>query len=355
MTGSSPTGGEAGERPAAAGERPAAAGAASPVFVVGAPRTGTTLMMQILNRHPRIYLYDEIHYFERVWDDREALGDVDDAAARPRVYDRIRGMLRHVGSHREVADLLTDEELARRADAEGGGYRGLLSAVLRAGAEHHGAAVPGDSSPQDVLYVDRILEWYPDARIIGLARDPRGFLSSYKNYHRRGVATYRERYNPLTNSMLWRSYMRALLAAARKHPDSVAVIRYEDLVDDPETHLKRLCAHIGVDFDPGMTDVSASNTSFGNERTEVKGIVASSRDRWRTELTPTEIWLGERVFSDEMRALGYEAAGTGGPSPLELARVGVQLPVRLFNLMFRTGKPLTLAKLKRVLGSFRGG
>ncbi|NNE44847.1 MAG: sulfotransferase [Gemmatimonadetes bacterium] len=326
-----------------------------PLFVVGAPRTGTTLMMQILNRHPRIYLYDEIHYFELIWDDRESIGDVDSPQVRPRVYERVREMLRHVGSHREIADALPDEELARHASAAGGGYRGLLTSILRAGADHHGADVAGDSSPQDVLYIDQILEWYPQARIIGLVRDPRGFLSSYKNYHRRGVATYRERYNPLTNSMLWRSYMRALQAGARKHPDSVAVIRYEDLVDDPPTHLKRLCAHIGVPFDGEMLNVSASNTSFGNEETEVRGIVASSRDRWRTELTPTEIWLGERIFGREMQALGYDPAGTGGPSPWELLKVGAQLPRRAFNLLFRTGKPLTWAKLRRVLGSFRSG
>ena len=41
-----------------------------PVFVVGAPRTGTTLVKEILNRHPRIHLFDEVHFFERVWDDR---------------------------------------------------------------------------------------------------------------------------------------------------------------------------------------------------------------------------------------------------------------------------------------------
>lgn len=327
----------------------------SPLFVVGAPRTGTTLMMQILNRHSRIHLYDEIHFFERVWDDREALGDVDSPEARPRIYERIREILRHVGSHQEVADRLTDEEFSRRLDAEGGGYRGLLTAVLKAAAEPQGADVHGDSSPQDVLYIGKILEWYPEARIIGLVRDPRGFLSSYKNYWRRGVSTYRERYNPLTNSMLWRSYMRALLAAARNYPDSVAVIRYEDLVDDAPTHLRRLCDHIGVAYEPGMTEVSASNTSFGSEATETKGIVASSRDRWRTELTPTEIWLGERVFGTEMAALGYDPAGTGGPSPWELAKIGLQLPGRLFNLMFRTGKPLTMAKLRRVLGSFRAG
>ena len=43
------------------------------------------------------------------------------------------------------------------------------------------------------------------------------------------------------------------------------------------------------------------------------------------------------------------------PSPVELARIGAQLPERAFNLLFRTGKPFRVAKLTRVLGLFRRG
>ena len=42
-----------------------------PIFVVGAPRTGTTLLKEVLNRHPQIHLFDEVHFFERIWDDRK--------------------------------------------------------------------------------------------------------------------------------------------------------------------------------------------------------------------------------------------------------------------------------------------
>ncbi len=216
----------------------------------------------------------------------------------------------------------------------------------------------GDSSPQDILYLATILAWWPDARIVALVRDPRGFLSSYKNYHRRNVATYRERYNPLPVSMLWKSYMTALLEA-EKAPWGSAVLRfrYEDLVADPEAAVRRLAAHAGVGFDPGMLQVERANTSFVPAGGDApKGIFDTSKDRWRTELTPTEIWLGERIFGPVMAPLGYDAVSSGTtPSPVELARIGAQLPERAFNLLFRTGKPFRVAKLTRVLGLFRRG
>jgi hypothetical protein len=263
-----------------------------------------------------------------------------------------------VGDDQAVMDVLTEPELARRLAAEGGGYRGFLLALLRVRAEMDGARRFGDSSPQDVLYVAQILEWFPDARIVGVVRDPRGFLASYKNQWRRAVAHDRERYNAVTTSLLWRSYMRALLNAKEgAAAAATAIVRYEDLVDDPEGETRRLCEHVGVDYRPAMIDVKRSNTSYDTAVAALgkAGIDTRSRDRWRTELTPTEIWLGERIFGPVMEPLGYTrvAAGLPGPSPAELARITAVLPGRLLNQVRAGGKKLTFAKLRRVLGSLR--
>jgi len=332
--------------------------AGSPIFVVGAPRTGTTLTRDILNNHPDVYLFNEIHFFEQVWDSRVQLGDLSDAGSRARALERLAEWVATVGDDRAVLDVLTEPELARRLELEGGGYRGLLLALFRTRAEMENAGRFGDSSPQDVLYIAQILEWFPDARILGVVRDPRGFLASYKNQWRRAVAGDRERYNPVMTSMLWRSYMRALLEAkAGVAPEALAIVRYEDLVDFPEREARRLCEHVGVDFRPGMIDVKRSNTSYDTAVAALKksGIDARSRDRWRTELTPTEIWVGERIFGPVMEQLGYDriAHGLERPSPGELVHIAASLPGRLLN-QARTGrKKLTLAKLRRVLGSLR--
>jgi hypothetical protein len=332
-----------------------------PIFVVGAPRTGTTLVREMLNRHPRIHLFDEVHFFERVWDDRAQIGDLGSPFSQTQAVQRLRGIVREFGSDPEVADVLTVEEYRRRLMEQGRTYANLLRILLQAGADLQGAALWGDSSPQDVLYLPTILAWYPDARIVALVRDPRGFLASYKNYWRRGVESYRERYNPLTNSVLWKSYMTAMLEAERR-PDGEAVLRlrYEDLTAEPERWARRLCEHVGVDWTPDVLDVSARNSSFeGNDadRPAPPGIFADSRERWREELTPTEIWVGEKVFGPLMTELGYEAVTADGsirPAPAELARIAAVLPGRLYNLLFRSQKPFKLSKVRRVVSLFRG-
>jgi hypothetical protein len=334
-----------------------------PVFVVGAPRTGTTLVKEILNRHPRIHLFDEVHFFERVWDDRDRLGDLADEAGQNEAIERLRKVVLDYGTDQAVAELLTVDVFRRRLDEEGGGYRGLLAALLKTGAELAGADHWGDSSPQDVLYLSTLFEWFPDARIVALVRDPRGFLCSYKNYFRRKIPGYRERYNPLTNGILWRSYMAALLEASRgPRASAIRRVRYEDLVADPETEVRGLCEHVGVEFTSDLLEVTRTNTSFAEESASssgnaevARGIVGSSKDRWRTELSRTEIWVGERVFGNVMRELGYVPApeGAGWPSPFELVGILAVLPGRLFNMLFRSPKPFRMAKMKRVLSLLR--
>jgi hypothetical protein len=331
------------------------------IFVVGAPRTGTTLVKEVLNRHPEIHLFDEVHFFERIWDNRKSLGDLSTSESRTRAIEQVRGIVAKFGSDKAVADTLTTAVFRNRLEEEGSSYRNLLAVLLREGAALRGAAHWGDSSPQDVLYLSTILEWFPDAKIVGLVRDPRGVLSSYKNYYRRGEPTYRESYNPLTSSILWKSYMVALLEAGRASwRTALHTVRYENLVTSPETEVRALCRHVGVDYDPKMIEVERMNSSFeaGSGYTKASGIFTTSIDRWRQELTATEIWLGERIFGGVMRELGYEPASGNGayrPSIVELGRILAFLPRRFLNLILHSGKPFTLAKLRRVLAFLRSG
>jgi hypothetical protein len=317
------------------------------VFVVGSPRTGTTLTKEILNRHPAVHLYNELHFFEVLWEDRARYGDLESPASQEAAIERLRAGIRITEKDPELDAALAPDRLHDALAREGGGYRGLLAAVLRTGAALHGATHGGDSSPQDVLYLPLIQEWFPDARIVGTVRDPRGFLSSYKAYRRR-QPQFGRIYNPLTNAFLWRTYMTALLdAEAGAEGDRVLHYRYEDLVTEPEVLVRRLCDHLGLDYDPGMIDVERSNTSFVQDAPG-RGITAGSRDRWRQELTPTEIWLAQRICGSLMDRFDYPRAAAS-PSPVALLRILAQFPGRLRYLLFRGVKPFKMSKVRRAL------
>jgi len=149
--------------------------------------------------------------------------------------------------------------------------------------------------------------------------------------------------------------MRSLQAAKSSELGTdICLVHYEQLVDTPESEIKRICAFLEVPFEQAMLDVGQQNSSYFSVKEDHKqrGISAGSRDRWRTELTPTEIWLTQKICGDEQHSLGYESVQVSlGLKDLgSLFGILIMLPGRVFNLLFRTGKPFTMAKLKRVLG-----
>jgi hypothetical protein len=317
------------------------------IFVVGSPRTGTTLAKEILNRHPRVHLFNELHFFEVLWEDRGRYGDLSTRESQDAAIEKLRAGIRITEKDPRLDAALAPDRLREEIPRAGGGYRGLLASILRTGAELSGAVHGGDSSPQDVLYLPLIHEWFPDAKIVGMVRDPRGFLSSYKASYLR-QPQFARIYNPLTNSFLWRSYMAALLSAEEgPWGDKVHRLRYEDLVSEPEVMIRGLCDHLELDYDPRMIDVDRSNTSFVQDSPQ-RGITTGSRDRWRKELTKTEIWLGQRICGRMMDRFAYEKA-PASPSAIALARILAQFPGRLLYLLFRGVKPFKMSKVRRAL------
>ena len=328
---------------------------ANPIFVVGAPRTGTTLVRNILNRHPDVYLYNEIHFCEGVYDRLAGHRELDIELldrAIDLLLERAREWLDCGEARRNHRPRLRQTVLEK-----GPSCANLMETFLEMDARHHGKSIWGDNSPQDILYLELLKSWFPGARFVCLARDPRAYLASYKSYVRRGIPTYRDRYNPLPNSLLWRTYMAAQeRAITSSFGKDVFLLTYESLVTAPEEQVEALCRFLGLAFDRSMLAVESSNTSYAHFRAEPeRGIKTDSLERWRNELNATEIWLVERICAHQMQRLGYRLEGrfpglVGIPMLLKLAG---WLPGRLFNLLFRTGKPLTRGKLQRVLSHLR--
>lgn len=326
-----------------------------PVFVVGAPRTGTTLTMEILNRHPLVHLFDEVHYNERVVDQignpptltKQQIQHAVDILKQfcPRFWETSVGEQARAG-------------LLEKVETSDVTHGMVFSEFLSRQARHFDKEIWGDSSPQDVLYMGMLKEWYPDARFVGLVRDPRAYLASYKNYYKKEISNYRNRFNPMSNSLLWRSYMNALLDAKNGSlSESLILLKYEDLVSDPETEVSRISDFLGLDFHAEMLNVRRQNSSYINVEEDRKktGISSGSLGRWREELSSSELWILNKICGKTMVKLGYELEGHHlglGDLP-DMLRMTAVLPSRMFNILFRTGKPFTLEKLRRVFKSFR--
>ena len=298
-----------------------------PIFVMGTPRSGTTLTARILANHSRIFIPAETHFFDDIYSRRQQLGNPADAAAMRRIAERLSTLYvrQHEGQYRrQFGGLLEDPDEIIRRMGPCRDYRDVMTRFIGMQMREAGKVRWGNQVPRDLFNVSDILTFYPDAKLVVCVRDVRDFLQSYSGMKDVVPADYRARqerlYHPAVTASLWRASIRRIPAIRRQvESGSLLVIRYEDLVGNPRAVVESLCVMIGEAFEPAMLGVSGNNSSDGTRREAAAGIFNSSVGRWRGDLPPEHAWIGQMIAGSEMRAMGYE------PEPIAARRMRVIL------------------------------
>jgi len=281
-----------------------------PIFVVGTPRSGTTLTAEILGRNSAVFMSDENHFFEDIYARREEFGDPCNPVVRDELIRRLRtiyGRYNQSEFQAFVDGLWSDEVIGRNLRAVATTYPRLLDGFYRAQMPP-GKHVWGNQTPKDIFHVNEIRACFPSARFVVCIRDVRDFLYSYKNRWRVTTVGHADRlrvlYHPVTTSLLWRATMRQLnwmkLSVAA---DAMTVVKYEDLVRHPERVIRELCETVGLAFEADMLRVSSHNSSKGAGGS---GIFSSSVGAWRQGLKSEEVSVAETLTGADLQAFGYD-------------------------------------------------
>lgn len=347
----------------------------APIFIVGAPRSGTTLTAKILGRHSRIFMPGETHFFEDIYARRKELGDLHYPETRSKVLARLLTLYERYYEREDqerVNVLFSDETLLGALRGKCIDYREMFSCFMETQMRSLHKKRWGNNVPRDIFSIREILSFYPQAKIIVCVRDIRDFLLSYKYKWRVTGPSHVERlkklYHPIVTSLLWKSSIKLLpLIQNVVSPKNIIVVQYGDLVQDPETVVRKICTVIGEEFEPDMLNVETHNSSLEQE---AKGIFSTSIDRWRTQLSQEEIFLAERIARDELAYLGYavepvkvsfpKLAGIIASTPMAIWRAfrvntdmrGPLLPYlhhRLAPLLSKRGGPLLDSRPRIVL------
>ena len=291
----------------------------SPVFIVGASRSGTAMMRSILMQDPDIALAGETHYFDdlRVRFQGRTLSSLDDAE-RASVADYFRAISvapYGKGGNPEESPF-SREELLSEAAAIGDSIDSVFEAYCKMFARREGATIWGEKTPRHVFRIDEILALYPDARIIVMVRDPRAVVASYRDWYTgdRDVTAadladrkrVRKSYNIVLATLLWRAAANAGLVARRKYgPEKVLITRYDDVVTDPENTIREVVGWLGIPYREELLSVPLHNSS--TMRFDGKaGISAAPQKRWRKSLSRREIGIIQKVAEPCLEEMGFE-------------------------------------------------
>lgn len=282
-----------------------------PIFILGCPRSGTTLLRLMLRAHPRIAISPETRLLLDAYEHRGAYGDLGRPANLTALAEWIVA-----GAGTRFGRLGLDPRTVAQEIISGPPTLGsALEIVLRAYARRLGKPRWGDKRPAYVQHIDALLRMFPNAQIVHLIRDGRDCVAELKRtpWWRMGV------YHAIAT---WTQAIDAGSAAAKRlASDAYIELQYERLAADPDEELRRLCAFLGESYVPAMAAprVSAEweRWHFGASRGADPGARARREnrrlDRWEMELC-------EAVMTDRLLAYGYDPSPTTRPAALHLAR-----------------------------------
>jgi len=250
--------------------------AGRPLLVCGHPRSGTSLVMSLLDGHPDVVAFPEETKYFRAIHRRRSLHSAERLLAHTRVGRLSRDRATALAHGQDFAGIdgaVFERELRERL-AVPRRLRELLPAVMLAYATAAGASPArywAEKTPLHEHHLDTALGLWPELVAIYLLRDPRDVGASFR-------AKRRQRGRGLPVRTLARR-MQASLAAweafSGRHPQRCLMLRYEDLVRAPEPVMRSVADFLGIAWNPTLLQPTlagrtwSGNSSFGEAHREV--------------------------------------------------------------------------------------
>lgn len=300
------------------------------LFVISAPRSGSTMLERMLESHSMIKGGPEPHLLTPL----AHLGVWDKVDKAP--YDHILA----AEAQKLFVDMLPNKEQdywnACRAYCDT-----LYGRYLEGGAK----SICLDKTPAYALVLPFIAKVFPDAKYVVLTRHPLALFSSYANSFFDGDYAQALSHNPILHR-----YIPAMAAFLRQNETSHIHVRYEDLVQDPETWMRRVYDYIGVPFEAGTIDYGKSGQNHQKGLGDPIGVQQHSRpttaslQKWVEELAadPEKRSMMERMLQEldpeDLACCGYPADALWDP----MENVGERPPAP-------ASKRFTRYRLQRIL------
>jgi hypothetical protein len=276
------------------------------VFVVGAARSGTTLLQRMLDAHPQLAVVNETYWVPRKFRERNGLTrqGVVTPALLPKLLDSPK--FSHMGvSEEDLVGLLSEFELVR--------YDRLVARIFDLYAARRGKLFAGDKTPGYVRRIRQVHEAWPRARFVHIIRDPRDVCLSMLEWPMGEQTAGQDGtwdMDPAISTALYWRYSVAVGredAAANLGPTLYHEVRYEDLVNSPERELEQICRFLCLPYAEEMTRFYEGRTRRDpglDSKEQWLPPTAGLRD-WRTQLPTIDVEHIEAAAGALLCSLGY--------------------------------------------------
>lgn len=276
----------------------------SPIFIVGAARSGTTLLQYMLRSHPNISLPTaESHFFIPFYKKRN---DFDDLKKEQNILQLLNEIYQSRQSFfdNDVHGIKFDAKKLAHSFHQQKLFTvpQIISGIFQSNAHAEGKKRWGDKTPYYILHLETIIEMFPDAQIIHLIRDGRDCALSMleRKWDLQIFNTYHAAYT-------WNRYVTAGKYFGQKHPESYVEIRYEDILNQPELSIKKLCDFLNIEFNHSVINFKKSDGS-GKTTLLTKPLQKDNQAKWKNKMTKNQLGLFEYHARKMLTECDYDIA-----------------------------------------------
>ncbi|MEE9607233.1 MAG: sulfotransferase [Myxococcota bacterium] len=307
-------------------------------FLIGPPRSGSTLLARMLGTHSAVHAPAEPHLLTPL----AHLGYYASVESAP--YDPIisRGAIRELVGELPGGEASYLEALRAYSDA-------IYSPLLEAS----GKRLLLDKTPAYALVLDFLAKLYPRSRYVVLTRHPLAIWSSQVQSFFDGDYQAAHRLNPLLER-----YVPAMARFLRERPVPLHHVRYEELVKDPGTQLEGLCEFLGLEFEPQMVNYGGAPQGLAKAAAGLGDPISVAQEtrpttkfleRWSDEMAgdPDRVAYAHRILEtlldEDLAAWGFSR----GEIEAQLDAVDGAAPRRPRRLSRYTAQRKLLVVLRR--------
>jgi len=282
-------------------------------FIIGRPRSGTTLLRTLFDAHPNVniplesqvikLIYEK--YGKRItWNEPQLLELFEDIKKEWKFdtwninEDKLeKDILYCVGETpiKQIIRVIYMNYLSHFAKKE----------IL----------LFGDKNPEYSLYINKLIKYFPEAKYIHITRDYRDQILSYMKFD------FSYPIIPLI-AFRWKKSVQKVLKAQKKHAGSFYIIRYEDLVEDPAKYMEEMCYFLGIDFDPSILDFYKSADDFSGTKAHddlkqkfhkdlFRPIDKKRIGLWKTKMRTNDVKVADMIVGKYAEMCGYSREYAG--------------------------------------------
>jgi hypothetical protein len=284
------------------------------VFIVGSPRSGTTLLERIVDAHPEVAVFHEMRWIVRWY--RRRTGLTPDGFVTPELISYLLGYSRF-RKRLQMSQERLEELLPKLVETlEPVSYARFMSGVFDLYGEAQGKRLVGDKTPKYARHIRTLHDLWPEAKFVHLIRDGRDVCLSimdWERIERRAIgrsATWAR--DPVSTAALWWKWFVGLGRedGGPLEPELYHEVRYESLVANPVDECVALCEFLGVPYDGAMVRFAEGRT-MTNPAFDAKQAwlpVTPGLRNWRSQMPAEDVERFEAVAGDLLEELGYPRA-----------------------------------------------